>query len=100
MAFTEDMSVFFNTAEFAVQATFSPSGGGAQESALVILDAPSEPVLGGDSMSTEYAIQYSATDLPSIKRGDSGFVDGIAYKVREVRTIDDGRIKRAMLSRY
>lgn len=100
MAFAEDLSVFFDTAGgFAVSATFTPYGGGAQVSASVIFDTPTEDILGGDGLSDEYAITYQATDLPGIKSNATGTIAGVAYKVREVKLLDDGKLKRAMLSK-
>ena len=98
MAFTEDMAAFFNTAEFAVVAVFTPAGG-AQQQASVIFDAPTESILGDDQLSDEYAIMYPATDLPGVRAGDTGVIGGKQYKVREVRALDDGALKRARLSR-
>lgn len=99
MAFAEDMTAFFSTAEFAVSATFTPAGGGASVSASVILDAPTEDILGGDGLSDEYAITYAATDLVGIKSGATGTINAVAYKVREVKLLDDGKLKRASLSK-
>jgi len=93
------MAAFFSTAEFAVTATFTPAGGGASVSASVILDAPTEDILGGDGLSDEYAITYAVTDLPGIKSNATGTIGGISYKVREVRLLDDGKLKRAKLSK-
>lgn len=99
MAFAEDLSVFFSSAEFAVEATFAPASGGAAVSALVILDTPTGDVLGGDALSEEYAITCPAAALPGVRRGDRGVVAGVAYRVREVRLVDDGGLKKLLLSR-
>lgn len=99
MAFTEDLSVFFSTAGFAVEATFVPASGGAAQSAQVIFDSPTDDVMGGDSFSNEYSIMYQASQLPSVRKGDRGVVDGVTYRVREVRLMDDGRIKQAILTK-
>lgn len=99
MAFTEDLSVFFSTAGFAVDATFVPASGGAAQSAQVIFDSPTDDVLGGDSFTNEYSIMYQATQMPNVRKGDRGMVDGVSYKIREIRLMDDGRIKQAILTR-
>jgi hypothetical protein len=99
MAFTEDLSVFFSTAGFAVEATFVPASGGAAQSAQVIFDSPTESVMSGDSFSNEYSIMYQASQMPAVRKGDRGVVDGVTYKIREVRLMDDGRIKQAILTR-
>jgi hypothetical protein len=107
MAFTEDMSVFFNTDEFAVEASYTPSGGGATQTAKVLLDMPSEDVLSQDSLSIEYSIMFPYNVLTTLKKGEQIAVDGVAYKVRDVRPMTDyrfgfladGRVKRALLSK-
>jgi hypothetical protein len=99
MAFAEDMSVFFDPAVFAVSATFAPSAGGAAQTASVLLDMPTEDVLGGGSLSDEFSMQYAATDLPAIRKGDEGLIAGVRYRVREIRLVEDGRVKRALLTR-
>lgn len=100
MAFAEDLTVFFDQqGGFAVQASFTPAGGGTQVSASVIFDSPTEDILGGDGLSDEYSITYPSTSLPGIKGNATGTVDGVSYKVREVKLLDDGKLKRAMLSK-
>lgn len=97
--FAEDMSVFFSQAGFAVAATFVPAAGGAAVSASVIFDVQTEDLLGGNSLSDEFAIQYPAAELPGVLAGDFGEVDGVRYKIREIRLQDDGKVKRARLTR-
>ena len=99
MAFNEDMSVFFSDDEFAVVATFVPSTGGAAQSAAVIFDVPTETTLGGEVLTDEPAITYPATELPSIRAGDNGVIEGVQYRVREVMRIQDGKLKMARLMR-
>jgi hypothetical protein len=99
MAFSEDMSVFFNAAEFALQASFVPSGGGAAQTANVILDAPTEPVFGGEVLSDDYMMTYPKTSLPGVRKGDVGTVGGVQYRVREVRQAGDGLVKTATLTK-
>ena len=99
MAFAEDMSVFFDTAEFAVSATFAPEAGGAAQTASVILDSPTEQIFGGEVLSNEYLMTYPASALPDIRKGDRGVIEGVTYRVREIRLMDDGKLKTALLSR-
>jgi hypothetical protein len=100
VAFAEDMSVFFNAAEFAVGATFVPAAGGAAVSAQVILDMPTSEFLGGDVHSDEYQITYPAAALPGLRKGDNGVVDGVAYRLREnPRLLADGRLRAALLTK-
>ena len=99
MAFAEDMTAFFNVAEFASTATFSPTGGGAAVSAAVLMDMPTEDFLGGDTLSDEYSIVFAAGSLSGIRAGDYGTIDGVQYRIREIRLLSDGKIKRAKLSK-
>jgi hypothetical protein len=100
VAFAEDISVFFSATEFAVQASFTPSAGGAAQVANVILDSPTDDIFGGDGNSTEYKITYPVTALIGIRKGDSGTVNGLAFRVRgEPRLLDDGRLKAAVLTK-
>lgn len=91
MAFTEDMTAFFSTDDFAVTATLGA------ENAAVILDKPDIEVLAGRIQSTDYLMRYAATDLAALAEGSSITVDGSSYTVREIRAEDDGRVKSAVL---
>lgn len=91
MAFTEDMGAFFSAREFGVTAVFGAA------TAQVILDQPDVEIMSGRIQSTEYLMTYAAADLPSLAQDSTGTVDGVAYKVREVRAVDDGRVKQAIL---
>jgi hypothetical protein len=93
MAFTEDLGAFFSQADFAVALVWGA------EIANVILDAPDEQFIDGRVLSREYAITYEAADLVGLAGGASVTVDGIAYTVREVTALDDGKIMRATLRR-
>lgn len=99
--FAEDMDAFFDTDEHAVSASWSPSNGAAAQTAGVFLDMPDEIILGGGMTSTEYAITYAATKLTGLAEGESLTIEGVDYKVRSApRRIEDGKMMRAMLSRY
>lgn len=97
--FTEDIGAFFNTNEFAVQAVFNPSGGGAPVSANVIFNAQTEQIFGDDVLSNEYSITFPAAALAGIKSGDSGTVNGVAYRVRDIRLKADGALRIAKLAK-
>lgn len=93
----EDLTAFFSTSDFAVSATFTPSAGN-DETANVIMDTPTDTLMEGRVQYTEYMIYYPATALPNIKGGDYGVIEGVQYQVREVRMVDDGKIKSAILT--
>lgn len=99
MPFNEDLSVFFNAGEFGSVATFAPSSGGAAQSAIVLLDIPTDTVLGGEMLSDEPVMTFPASELPSIRAGDNGIIEGVQYRVREIMRIDDGKLKQARLTR-
>ena len=98
MAFAEDMTVFFSGDEFAVEATFTPTGG-ASVTANVILDRPTEDLLGGDALSDEYAITYPASALPGVRAGDIGTIAGTRYRIRSAKAQGDGALVQAVLTK-
>lgn len=97
--FTEDLTAFFSQSEFAVQAVFTPSGGGAAVSASVIFNAETQDMFGDSVLSNEYTIVYSASDLPGIKSGDTGTVAGVQYRIRDIRLKGDGALVTAKLAK-
>jgi len=99
--FAEDLSVFFQPGGDceALAASWTPSAGGTQHSAQVLLDAPDTELVDGTTRSREYAITYAATQLTGLKTGESLTVDGVSYQVREVTAIDDGALMRATLTK-
>lgn len=89
---TEDLSVFF--ADFAHQAFWGATP------AKVLLNAPTQDVLGGKAQSNEYVITLPLAVWSGITRGDSVTVDGLSYIVRESPDhITDGVLMRVKLSR-
>ena len=96
--FTEDIGAFFNGSEFAVTATFAPAGG-APVSAQVIFNAQTQDVFGDAVLSDEYSIVYPTASLPGVKAGDRGTVNGIEYRIREIRMKADGSLVTAKLSK-
>ena len=93
MAFAENLSVFFDAAGFGLTATWGAF------TATVILDAPTEDILGGRVSSDEYQVILPFASFPNIARGASITVAGVAYTVREVDRLDDGAIKRMRLTK-
>lgn len=91
MAFTENLGAFFSAADFAVPLTWG------LVTAEVILDAPDQEIIEGRVLTRGYAITYPADELVGLTGGQAVTVDGIAYKVREVEALDDGKIMRATL---
>ena len=94
MPFAEDLSVFFQSSEFASTATW----GGL--TANVIFDSPAQDILGGRGISTEYTAVLPAAEFPDIARGDEVTIAGAVYTLREYpRLLDDGATKQLILSK-
>lgn len=93
MAFAEDMSAFFNTDEFAVVGVRNGV------SANVLLDMPTVDVLDERVSSNDYNVTFPASVWAGIARGEQITVDGVAYKVREIKLLDDGKIKQLLVSK-
>lgn len=83
MAFTEDLSIFL--ADFGVSCT------AGAVTAKGILDMPSQMVADGMVLTTDYTITAQASDFGNLTRGSSITVDSVAYTVREVMLMDDGK---------
>jgi hypothetical protein len=91
MAFAEDLTVFFDTDEFAVPAT--PSGGGA--AITVIFDREFIAALGGDISGTEPKALAPSADVASFVPGTTtltiagadhrpAVAAAVTYNVRDV----------------
>ena len=81
-ALADDKSVFL--ADFGVSATSGSTTGN------VILDEPTQKLVGDLILSTDYQITAEASDFGTLTAGTSITVDSVAYTVRETRLIDDG----------
>jgi len=84
MALTEDLGIFL--ADFGVSCT------AGAVTALGILDMPSQVLANGMVLSTDYTLTAKASDFGTLIRGSSITVDSVAYTVREVMLMDDGKI--------
>jgi hypothetical protein len=71
----------------------------AGEPVMCDFRAPDESVLDGLVLSTDYAIRYPASHLPSLAAGESVVIAGDSYQVREVRALADGSERRATLTK-
>ena len=91
MAFTEDLDLFL--ADFGVSVTAGAVTG------LGIFDMPSQVILNDAVLTTDYKVTCKAGLFGDLLYGNSITVDGVAYTVREVMSIDDGRFVEIMLSK-
>lgn len=93
MAFAEDLSVFLNTAEFAVPVVAGAITGTG------ILDMPSEIIADGVVLTTDYKLTCESSKFGSLLHGDAVTVAGAGYTVRNVALIDDGAFCEIMLQK-
>jgi len=91
MAFTEDLSVFFDLEGFGVPVVHEGITGAG------ILDMPSEMLADGVVLSTDYKLTVRTGVFNEFLSGDTLTVDGVSYKVRNPSMMDDGKITEVML---
>lgn len=91
MAFSEDLSIFFDLQGFGVPVIHKHVSG------IGILDMPSEILADGMVLSTDYKLTVQTNAFGQFSSGDSVTVDGIPYKVRNPNLVDDGKITEVML---
>jgi hypothetical protein len=91
MAFTEDLSVFLSSADFAVPVVSGSTSG------LGILDMPSEIIADGVVLTTDYKLTCESSKFGSLLHSDAVSVDGVNYTVRSANLIDDGKFVELML---
>lgn len=91
MRVTENLDAFLQ--DFGVSVVLGSVSG------LGVLDMPDQVVGGGLVQSTDYSLICKTADFGGATLGDAILVDGLAYEVRDVNKIDDGRFCRLSLSR-
>ena len=93
MPLTEDLDVFFNGDEFAVDCT------AGSITAKGIMDMPTEMVAGGAVLSTDYLLTAKASDFGDLVYGSQINVNGVPYTVRDASLVGDGKIVELSLQR-
>lgn len=88
---SENLDVFFGA--FASDVVFGGVTGKG------ILDAPSNIIADGMVLTTDYLLTVKTSAFGTAKYGDAITVDGAAYKVRESRQIDDGKLSEILLTK-
>ena len=88
---TEDLSVFLN--DFGVSCV---SGA---VTALGILDMPSQIVMDGMVLTTDYTLTAKASDFGTLKYDTAITVAGVAYTVRDTKFVDDGKFVEIALQK-
>lgn len=82
MAFVEDLSLFFY--DFGVAVSSGAKTG------VGILDAPSQVIVGGAVLTTEYTLTVLTSEFGNLLYGTPITVAGNAYEVREALQTTDG----------
>lgn len=67
--------------------------------AMVGVQAPDATALDQLTVGADTTITFPATALPGLTRGEVVEVDGVSYRVRDLRAINDGSEIRASLTR-
>lgn len=89
MDFAADLSLFY--ADFGKEAVWTPKGGGASLTGLVLHDQPGMTVIGGDILATDHSLRYAIATFPLVRKGDAFTIDGVAYVAREhAQPLQDG----------
>jgi hypothetical protein len=87
MAFTENLSQFFETDDFGVEATINTS---PSRTINVIFDTPTEGVQMYESSVEADApvFECNTSDLAGVTVGNTATIGGSVYKIKKIR--DDG----------
>ena len=85
MALSDDNDVFVG-GEFGVSCTSGST------TANGVLRQPSEVLMDGMVVFSDYTLETKASDFGTLISGDSITVDGTGYKVRETRFSTDGQL--------
>lgn len=91
---TEDLSVFFNGDDFAVEATASPGGVGS-----VIFDENGVILQQMGIETSGPSLICPASQWPSLTNTGTVTIGLVTYKVRSSIALDDGAIKLLALAR-
>jgi hypothetical protein len=97
--FSEDFQVFFNTADFAVSATYTPAGGSPSDAASVIFDANGQVLEEFGVQTLAPSAVLPASQWPTIAEGDTLNIGATAHRIRGVIPLDDGALKSLTLAR-
>ena len=91
MAFSEDLTVFFDLQGFGVPVTHEGITG------IGVLNTPSEMIADGVVLTTDYKLMVESSAFNNFQYKDNVIVDGVTYQVREPVLLDDGKITEVML---
>lgn len=91
MAISENLDALFD--DFGVTATFGIL------SAKVLFDSPEAVVAEDYVLTAEYSMTFPATKFTALAHGSTVTIEGSTYKVNMVQAIEDGKLKKATLSK-
>ena len=98
MAFAEDLSLFFDTDEFAVEAT-ATTRAGATLQLKVIFDAPPADAFGAGGMeASQPAVLVATSAVEALRQGDLFVVGARSYRVENTQPDGTG-VTRLLLER-
>ena len=100
MISTDKFYESFDRAGFLTEAVWKPSAGGPAQSSKVRFRSPTDSVLGGEVLATDYSIRYPAVKFVGLKRDEILTIKGFKYAVRESPASNlDGSVMDAKLTR-
>jgi hypothetical protein len=97
MAFTEDRTAFFQTADFATAATYKAGGTGGGVTINVIFDAPNQEHLGITGVNP--TVLVNVDDIASFSNTDTLTIGATTYRFVNSEPTDDGNVLRIQLEK-
>ena len=98
--FTEDLSVFFDTAVFALAATVKNASNVTVRTANVILEKPSElsELFGMEALPSQPYVLAKTADVSDVRDGWKLVVGGVTYRVSGApKALGDGATTAVMI---
>lgn len=95
--FTEDLTVFFQTDDFATAATYKAGGSGAGVTVNVIFDNPDSTHFGLSG--TNPTVLVKASDIASFSIADTLTIGATVYRFINQEPLDDGAVVRIQLEK-
>jgi hypothetical protein len=97
MPLNEDLTVLFQTADFATAVTYKAGGVGGGVTVNVLFDVPDETRMG--IAGANPSVQIKASDVPSFSNADTLTIAGVVYRCINEEPLDDGAILRIQLEK-
>lgn len=95
--FTEDLSVYFQTADFATACTYKAGGTGGGVTINVIFDAATIEHFGITGINP--ILLARAADVPSFTNADTFTINSVVYRGVNDMPLDDGSVVRIELQK-